>query len=60
MANFKPVTLYKDGSSYLCETEERLERFMAAGWKKTKPNNRTAPDSRAEADLPDAAADSEE
>lgn len=60
MANFKPVTLYKDGSSYLCETAERLERFMAAGWKKTKPSNHTAPDDRAEADLPDAAADSEE
>lgn len=60
MANFKPITLYKGGNCYLCETAERLERFTAAGWKKTKPNNRTTPDSRAEADLPDAAADSKE
>lgn len=32
----KPVTLYKGNSSYLCETEARLEKFKAAGWSEDK------------------------
>lgn len=43
MAEFKAVKLYKGGNEYLCETEERLERFQAAGWKKTKPKADKAP-----------------
>lgn len=42
MAEFKAVTLYKEGNEYLCETEERLERFLAAGWTKTKPKGKKA------------------
>jgi len=43
MAGFKAVTLYKGDCEYLCETEERLERFLAAGWKKTKPKGKKSP-----------------
>lgn len=43
MAEFKAVTLYKGDCEYLCETEERLERFLAAGWKKTKPKGKKSP-----------------
>lgn len=35
----KPVTLYKGNSSYLCETEARLEKFKAAGWSVKKPKD---------------------
>lgn len=42
MADFKPVTLYKGDCTYLCETEERLERFTADGWSKNKPRAKKA------------------
>ena len=40
----KPITLYKGNSSYLCETEARLEKFKAAGWSTTKPAAKKAKD----------------
>lgn len=51
MADFKPVTLYKDGNTYLCETQDRLDSFTADGWSKTKPKSKAEPATESEPEI---------
>lgn len=37
----EPVTVYaKNGATFTCDTKERLEGYLKAGWSKEKPTKR--------------------